>query len=87
MRTDGTLNKNKFSLNNKFSMIFLDQPARAGYPYGNTVDNTPEAMKDTYEFLIRFLKPILNLLIDFQTCNAYSGKNNKSDSESNLKNQ
>ena len=37
-------------------MIFLDQPAGAGYLYSTIVDNTPDAMKDVYEFLVKFFK-------------------------------
>ena len=79
-------------------MIFLDQPARAGYSYGITVDNTPDAMKDTYEFLIRFFETHPEFIErDFHIAGtSYAGKylpelamlileKNKSDSESNLK--
>ncbi|KAF0450711.1 peptidase S10, serine carboxypeptidase [Gigaspora margarita] len=45
---------NPYSWNTNASVIFLDQPANAGYSYGNYISDTTTAAQDTYAFLQLF---------------------------------
>lgn len=50
MDTDGNLHRNPWSWNNRANVIYLDQPARAGYSTGNSVTSTTTAAEDFTAF-------------------------------------
>lgn len=50
MDGDGNLHRNQWSWNNKANVIYLDQPARAGYSTGNSVTSSTTAAQDFAAF-------------------------------------